>query len=121
MELVKNSGVNPFNKIVLSTQEEYIPIRPEDILYCKANDCYTYFFLIGGRQYIVSKRLKEYEERLTDHNFFRIHRSYLVNINHIERISKVDGTSVLMSNGDLLIVSSRKKDAFLAMIKTVNK
>lgn len=117
MALVRNSEVNPFNKIVLSTQEEYIPIRPEDILYCKANDCYTYFFLKGDKQHLVSKRLKEYEEKLTSYNFFRIHRSYLININHIERISKVDGLSVLMSNGELLVVSSRKKDAFLSMIK----
>jgi two-component system LytT family response regulator len=110
---------NPFKKIILSTLEGYYPVGFEDIIYCKADDSYTHFYLSGNKRYVVSKHLKEFDDMLTSYHFYRIHKSYLVNLNHIERISKADGFSVVMSNGDDLPVSFRKKDEFISIIKSL--
>jgi two-component system, LytTR family, response regulator len=113
------SKSNTFNKIVLQSTEEYHLVKLEDIVYCKASDNYTYFHMNDGRHYIVSKQLKDYEEILVPHNFFRIHKTYLININHVEKISKADGLSVIMTNRDELPVSFRKKDEFIERIKSL--
>jgi two-component system LytT family response regulator len=64
----------------------------------------------------VSKTLKEYDDLLSDHNFFRIHNSYLININSIKKYVKGDGGYVVLSNNTSLDVSKRKKEAFLNRI-----
>jgi len=106
---------NPFKKIILSTMDGYFPIRFEEVIYCKADDSYTHFYLSGNKHYVVSRNLKEFEEMLTPYHFYRIHKSYLVNLNHIERISKADGATVIMSNQDELPVSIRKKEEFIGV------
>jgi two-component system LytT family response regulator len=113
------SRANTFNKIMLQSMDQYHLVKLEDIIYCKANDNYTYFYVRGGKQHIVSKQLKEYEELLSPHNFFRIHKTYLVNINEVEKINKADGLSVIMTNQDELPVSFRKKDEFIEKLKSL--
>ncbi len=110
---------NPFKKIILSTMEGYYPVKIEDIIYCKADDSYTHFYLQAGKHYIVSKQLKDFDDILQPHNFFRIHKSYLININHIEKVTKTDGIGVIMSNHEELPVSFRKKDEFIEKIKSI--
>src|SRR5690606_26031454 len=117
MPLLTTQGINPFNKIILSTYEGYIPIKPEDVVYCKASDSYTYIYMEHGGHYIVSRKLKDYDELLTPHNFLRIHRSFLINVNHIEKVNKLEGVSVLMSNGTELPVSNRRKEYLLSFMR----
>jgi len=111
------STVNPFHKLVLSATEGYYLLHPCDIMYCKADDSYTHLHMYNGKCYTVSHPLKDFEAILTPHNFFRIHKSYLVNINHIEKINKVESPSVIMSNHEELPVAHRKKEDFLSVIR----
>lgn len=110
---------NPFRKLILSTLHGYIPVKFDDVIYCKADDSYTHFYLPDGKHHVVSKNLKEFDDILAPHHFYRIHKSYLVNLNHIERINKIDGVSVVMSNNEELPVSVRRKDDFFALFKTI--
>ena len=111
------STANAFKKIILTDAENFHFVNIEDILYCKAEDNYTRFVAINDKKYIVSRLLKEYDDLLHMNNFFRIHKSYLVNMNHVEKVIKKDGASVLMSNKEELPVSSRKKDEFFTFLK----
>lgn len=117
MSPFSKQGINPFNKIILSTFEGYIPIRPEDIIYCKACDSYTHIYMNGGVHHVVSKKLKDYDELLSPHNFFRIHRSFLINANHIEKVSKQEGLTVIMTDGTCLPVSSRRKEVLVSLLR----
>ena len=65
---------------------------------------------------MVSKTLKEYESMLSDNNFFRIHKSYLINLAEIKKYVKGDGGYVIMNNDKSLDVSRRKKEIFLNKI-----
>ncbi len=83
-----------------------------DIIYLEADGPYTVFFLQNRDKLVSSKNLKEYEEILGDHGFFRTHHSYLVNLEHIRKYVRADGY-VLVSNGHQVDVSKRRKDEFL--------
>ncbi len=116
-ELVQNlkHGSSENFKIALPTLEGLVFVNVKDILYCEASSNYTQIFTTEEK-YLVSKTLKEYDELLSDHNFFRIHNSYLININSIKKYVKGEGGYVVLNNNISLDVSKRKKEAFLNRI-----
>ncbi len=96
-----------------------------DIICCKAEGNYSLVYLRDGNKVeIVSKTLKEYEISLSPYNFFRIHRSYLINLEHIcqysrgnsSNISDGDGGVVIMDNNLSIPVSRDKKRLLLERI-----
>jgi two-component system LytT family response regulator len=112
-----NSNVAEAKKqISLSTSKGLQFLKTEDIVYCKGDGAYTYFFLKSGERITTSKNLKEYENRLKDFNFFRSHKSFLVNLAEIKTYIRGEGSHAVMSNGDNVGVSKRKKDMFLAAL-----
>jgi len=69
----------------------------------------------------VSKVLKEYDELLSNHGFFRVHRSHLVNLQHIKRFEKQEGGYVVMSNGEKIPVSSRARERLLELFDRITE
>jgi len=102
-----------FNKIALPTADGLVFVQVSDIIRCESEDNYTHFFLVNGERFLVSKTIKYFEELLTDQDFFRIHQSHLININHIVEYHKGEGGYAIMSDESSVIVSRRKKEAFL--------
>lgn len=103
----------PYNKLSVATTEGVIFINIPDILFCEATGSYTTLHLKSNDKLVTSKTLKDFEELLEAHSFYRTHHSYIINLNEIKRYIKGDGGSVLMSNAAELPVSKRKKDEFL--------
>jgi two-component system, LytTR family, response regulator len=103
-------------KIALPTTEGLIFVQVEDIVFCEADGAYTAIHLKSAGKIFVSKNLKEYETLLTDCDFFRVHNSFLVNLNEVKRYVKGEGGYVIMSNNLKVDVAKRKKDGFLAKI-----
>ena len=89
-------------------------VSPHKVLYCKSEGSYTYV-IMENRKALIAKQLGVMEDVLTEHDFLRIHRSYIVNLNHIEKYFKNDGGYLMMSNGDKVGVSRRKKEQFLQL------
>jgi two-component system LytT family response regulator len=116
-QLVQNlkQGSSDNFKIALPTLDGLVFVKISDILYCEASSNYTQIFTTEEK-YLVSKTLKEYDDLLSDHNFFRIHNSYLININSIKKYVKGEGGYVVLNNDTSLDVSKRKKEAFLNKI-----
>ena len=79
----------------------------------ESTDNYTCFFMVSGNKIMVSKTIKHFEELLSEHNFFRVHQSHLINLTHIKKYFKGEGGYVIMSDDSSVIVSRRKKEAFL--------
>jgi two-component system, LytTR family, response regulator len=100
-------------KLAIPASDGLVFVKITDIIYCEASSNYTVFYISDGKKYIVSRTLKEYEDMLTESNFFRIHNSYLVNMNEIKKYIRGDGGQVVMSNNITLDVSKRKKEGFL--------
>ena len=103
------------NKILLPTLGGYNIIEVSDITYCKSESNYTRFHFADGNNLVVSKTLKEFESILLENNFFRIHRSYIINLNCIAKYNKGKGGEVVMKDGAILEVSREKKEEFLKL------
>ncbi|MFI5188259.1 MAG: LytR/AlgR family response regulator transcription factor [Chitinophagales bacterium] len=101
------------NKIALPTIEGLQMIPIDSIISCESDDNYTVLLLKNKRKIVVSSTLKEIEEILEDHSFVRVHRSYLVNLNEIEKYLKGEGGYLVMSDGSTVDVSRTKKEVLL--------
>lgn len=114
---VINENSKGFQRIALPTRDGFRFIKLENVLYCKSENNYTWFYLRNSEKILVTKTLKEYAEVLSEEKFVRIHQSYLINIDFVEEYIKGEGGSVIMSDGKEITVSRRKKDLFLNKIK----
>jgi len=103
-------------KLALPTSDGLIFVKIDDILYCEASSNYTNIYTSDGKKHVISRTLKEYEDLLADHNFFRIHNSHLINLGSIKKYVRGDGGYVVMNNDVSLDVSKRKKEAFLSRL-----
>ncbi|WP_019039141.1 LytR/AlgR family response regulator transcription factor [Psychroflexus tropicus] len=107
-------------KICLSSLDETLFIDLSDILYCKAEGSYTNFFLKGGQQIMVSKHLKEYQAMLPDHEFMRVHKSYIVNLREVLKLLRSDGGLLEMKNGDVIMFSNHNKSLLMEKMKSLH-
>jgi two-component system LytT family response regulator len=121
--LIKNYlGTNMpdnFSKIVVHVNDGYDIIDISDIICIEAMDSYTKLKLTGNKSYVASRSLKDFEEMLTDKGFYRVHKSYLINLRHMMKIVKGLAASVIMTNGTSIPISARKKDVFFEELKGV--
>lgn len=120
--LLENLSNKPteFNKLVLPDYDGYTLIKVSDIIYCKADGSYTEIYLLNGKTITTSKLLKVVEELLPSQTFYRIHKSYVVNLNLIKRYNKSEGHQVLMESNTLLDVSDRNKKEFIERLTQNN-
>ncbi|NUM31065.1 MAG: response regulator transcription factor [Bacteroidetes bacterium] len=100
-------------QIAISTLEGLIFIKLANIIYCRGDGAYTFFILKTGEKIIASKNLKEYENLICGKEFFRSHKSYIVNLAEIKKFVKNNGCYTLMTNGDKIDVSKRRKESFV--------
>ena len=100
-------------KIALPTMEGLQMIPVQSIISCEANDNYTTLVLKGNKKLVVSCTLKVIEEMLEEHSFVRVHRSFLVNLDEVEKYVKADGGYVVMSDGSNIFISRNKKEELL--------
>ncbi len=101
-------------KLALSTTEGVSFFEPRNIICCEGENNYTRFFFTNHKPILVSKTLGEYEEILTDYQFIRIHKSYLVNSKHIVKLDREN--LVWLSDGKSLAVSKRRKEKVTQML-----
>ena len=113
--LVNNlkSGSQNNHRIALSTLEGLLFVNVRDIIYCESSGPYTKFIFKHADKIMTSKHLKEYEELLSGYDFFRIHKSYLVNLQEIKKYIRGEGGNLIMSDGATLNVSKQRKESFL--------
>jgi two-component system LytT family response regulator len=109
------------SKIVLPTTEMYHILAINEIEYCRAEDNYTYFHFINGSSLLVSKSLKEYDDLLNEHQFFRVHKTFLINLMYLDRIIKRDGGFAVMRSSMEIPISMRKKTELFQVLKTLLK
>jgi two-component system, LytTR family, response regulator len=103
-------------KISVSTADKIIFINVSEIIYCEASGAYTNIFLGKGKSILTSRTLGDFESQLASQNFFRIHHSYLINLNRVKEFQRYEGGYVLMENDIKLEVSQRKRKDFLEAI-----
>jgi two-component system LytT family response regulator len=104
-------------KLCIPSLKGFQVIEIQDIIYCEASGNYTSFHFSNHPLVCASKPIHEYEELLSDCNFVRIHKSFLVNLEHVKEYVRGEGGSVIFSNGHEVEVSRRKKDLLMTRMK----
>lgn len=99
-------------RIALTTPDSLLFVNPKEVVYCESSSNYTFFHLNNGKKILVAKTLKEVEQILYIYNFFRIHNSYLINMDEVREFVRGTGGHVVMSNGNHLTVSRSRKEEF---------
>jgi two-component system LytT family response regulator len=113
---IRKSNDLSFQKIALPTMHGYELIPLNNIMYCESKSNYTNIYLNNSQQILVSKTLKDIEELLDTEPFFRIHNSYLVNLQYAVRYTKGEGGFLVLNNDITLPVSRNKKEELLKII-----
>jgi two-component system LytT family response regulator len=90
---------------------EFLPVQ--EIVRCESHINYTSIYLTNGQKLTVARTLKEFEELLEEHNFFRVHNSHLINMAFVKSYHKGKGGSVLMMDNTEIEVSTRRKEELL--------
>lgn len=106
-------------RLVLKTSDQVHVVNVEDIIRIEADSNYSTFYMQDGKNILVSKALKEYEELLIEHGFHRIHKSHIFNIHKISHLDKSDGGYVVMIDGARIPVASRKRDMLLELFEEI--
>ena len=101
-----------YKKVALPTFTGYKMETINHIIYCQADVNYTRIFTRHDNSILVSKTLKFIEELLPSDCFFRIHKTYLVNMNYITQYIKTGGHRVELENGQILEVAQRRAEEF---------
>lgn len=99
-------------KITITADGKLIFLEPFEISFIESDGNYSSIFLSNGKKIVITKKLKEVNALLPEEHFFRIHNSYIVNLNKIREFYKTDGYVVLDGNHKIP-VSRQKKSDFL--------
>jgi two-component system LytT family response regulator len=89
----------------------------QDIIFCQSTGSYTTFYLTGKRKITSSYTLKLYDELLVDNHFFRVHKSFLINLIHLKMYRKGEGGTAVLTEDHEVEVSRRNKEDFIKIFK----
>jgi two-component system LytT family response regulator len=118
----KSTKVEPVletDKIVLPAPHGFNVLVYDDIIRLEAEGCYTKVIIKDGKNTIVSRTLKDFEDTLPKENFYRVHKSHLINLKYVKDYSNISGNSVTMIDGSKIEISRRKAPEFIQKIKAV--
>lgn len=115
--LLENLKTGTPSKLSLPTAMGFEYVLIDDIIRIEADRSYCSFFLTRQRRFLVSRCLNDYHQLLDCNQFFRIHHSHLINMQHVKAYVRSDGGYVEMSDASQVPVSRNKKDFFLQAMK----
>ncbi|MFY8009319.1 MAG: LytR/AlgR family response regulator transcription factor [Flavobacterium sp.] len=118
--LKENLSVQQLQKIGLPLADGLQFVKIDDLLYFEADGSYTHVITAKGN-FLVCKKIKEFDELLqNDNRFYRVHRSFLVNVLKISKYSKKEGASVVVENQKVIPVAREKKNDFDEFISGIS-
>ncbi len=104
------------DKIAVPTGEGIEFIRIKNIIHIESSSNYSKIFLAEGKNMLVTKLLKDFEDILLPYKFYRVHNSHLINLSYIKKYIRGDGGQVVMQDDTYIDVARRKKEEFLRLI-----
>jgi two-component system LytT family response regulator len=97
---------------LLISNNKTLFVEPNTIVRCEADGNYTKVFFTTGKSELITKLIKDLEETLKDFNFYRIHKSHLINIDHVKAFVRSDD-DITMADDSIVPLSRTEKVNFL--------
>jgi two-component system, LytTR family, response regulator len=117
---IRKSNDLSFQKIALPTLHGYELVPLNNIIFCESSSNYTNIHLNGGQHLLISRTLKDIEDLLDRQPFFRVHNSYVVNLQYAVRYIKGEGGHLVLNNDISIPVSRNKKEELLKLITHIS-
>lgn len=117
MNTQKNTKENK-TRFLVSRGKELISIKSEDIAYFMAQDKYLFLYTKDGESYLYEDTISDLEDKLSNKNFFKINRKYIVSDSAIKSIIKYSKNRIKIeiepasNSEELILVSSKNITAF---------
>ncbi len=105
-----------YNKITVHTSKGMLFVPIQNILWLESDNNYTTLHLLEGQPIVASRSIGDFEEMLLEYDFYRIHHSAIINLQHLQEYVRGDGGSVILTNGKEIEVSRRRKADLMALI-----
>lgn len=102
-------------KLIVPIKSGYKLISTSQIEALVADSNYCRIYLSDGASILVSKTLKSLQNQLNE-NFYRIHKSVLINLDYVAEINKKDSTVIMESQKWHPISRTRKSEFFLIFL-----
>jgi len=110
--LKENFSFPSLQKIALPLLDGYLFVKLDDVYFFEADGSYTQV-VTSEQKILVSKKLKDFDLLLSDDKrFFRVHRSYLVNVEQIKKYSKKEGSSLIFGEEIIVPIARERKNDF---------
>lgn len=110
------SKIGVIQNIALPTSEGFSMVDINEISYLNAESNYTWVYLVSKKKYLVSKTLKEFVGMLNFPQYFRSHKSYLVNLNHLDRYVRGQGGYLVLKSGEQIPVARSQKAELMRVL-----
>lgn len=119
LKALMNNPASPLsNRLAVPGKDGLLLLRHEDILYLEAADSYTVVHARDGKRTVSSKHIRVFETNLDPRKFFRVHKSFIINLEHLVSLSRTEGNMAVLDNGALVPVSRRRMPELMAMLNT---
>lgn len=120
LEELKNTfKASNVRKIGLPVSNGILFVEFDDIIMLEADRMYTKVFTKSEGELLVSKPMKFFIDVLQDASeFYRPHRSFVINLKHIKQYVNQDGGYIVMNNQKSVTISRDKKDEFFEVIQS---
>jgi two-component system LytT family response regulator len=103
--------------ITISENGGYEILDTDKVLYLEGKDNYTIFHLVDGKKITTSRTLKDFETLLRESDFFRIHKSHMINLRFLKNVSGVESLSANLEFNIVLDISRRRASDLFKRIK----
>jgi len=117
MESLIHKKLKKFFKLSIPTREGFSFINKRSICYIESDNSYSTLFIEDGTQIVSTKSIKQFEKELEEEAFFRVHQSFIVNINKVEKFVKADNGYVVLEDGKWIKVSRSKKEDLIQFFR----
>jgi len=118
---IQNRNIPQKIKLCIPSLRGFQVVEINEIIYCEASSNYTNFHFTDRAVICASKPIHEFESLLEDSGFLRIHKSFVVNLEHVKEYIRGEGGTIILSNGHDVEVSRRKKEKFINSMKEFYK
>jgi len=116
--ILKENFTNQIDKkIVLQTAETIFVVRMDDIIYMQAEGSYTRFYTTSHGVLTITKKLIDFEYLENSGPFFRTHRSFIVNLNHIKKVDKKDFLLIMNNDAEVYLAQDKKNQLLEKIIR----
>jgi two-component system LytT family response regulator len=118
-EFIAERKLDSNSRLALPIKEGIAYLSVSEIIRVESDGSYSTFYSSDGKKYVVSKNIGEYETILPVKDFFRSHKSHLINIKKVKKFLRTDGYFAEMEDGSVIEISRRKKDEFLQLMSGI--